>query len=138
MTNRLPEPNDQPAIKKIVVVHTPLGILQVALPELPSTGGEDPLKIAMDEFQSAVDAGEADPLQATLLKLKDMADAGVTHPLVVGLAILKQMSDNGMLPPMDELMEGTGIDPNQLLKTGQSPAPGNTGVIDKLDQTNLN
>lgn len=131
----MPEPNNEP-VRKVVVVQTPLGILQIALPDMPETDGADPLKIAMDEFQSAVDSGTPDPLQTTLLKLKGMADDGFTQPLTVGLAILKQMADNGMLPPMDELVEGTGINPDNI---PTQPAPKTQpGLFDKIDKENLN
>lgn len=134
MSNRIPQPNDGP-VRKVVVVQTPLGVLHIALPDLPEMENGDPLKIAMDEFQNAVDNGDPDPLQSTLLKLKGMADDGVVQPLAVGLAILKQMADNGMLPPMKELMQGTGIDPDviQTIKPEKQ-----AGIFDKLDQTHLN
>jgi hypothetical protein len=138
MTNRLPQPTGGDAIKKIVVVHTPMGILQVALPDLPPVEGEDPLKVAMDQFQHAVDSGAEDPLQATLLKLKVMADAGESQPLTVGLAILKQMSDNGMLPPMETLIEGTGITPADVKKTLATPDTRHDSIFDKLDKRHLN
>ena len=141
MTNRLPKPNDEPA-HKVVIVQTPLGVLQIALPDMPEMVDGDPLKIAMDEFQSAVDSGEPDPLQSTLLKLKNMADNGVMQPLAVGLAVLKQMADNGMLPPMAELVEGTGINPDAVnpgkIISNDTPQPNRNGVIDKLDNIDLN
>ena len=137
MKNRIPNPDGDAKVHKIVVVQTPLGILQIALPELPATDGEDPLKVAMDEFQSAVDSGVEDPLQITLLKLKELADNGEAQPLVVGLAILKQMGDNGMLPPMSELVEGTGINPDAIQEL-ETPAPERSGIFGKLDNLHLN
>ena len=135
MGNRLPDSNDKPAAK-VVVVQTPLGLLQIALPPMPAMPNGDPLKIAMDTFQNAVDEGVADPLQITLVKLKAMADGGVAQPLTVGLAILQKMSESGMLPPMAILVEGTGIDPTQY-STTQAPAA-ETGVLKKIEQVYLN
>ena len=127
---------------KIVVVQTPMGLLKVALPALPSVNGEDPLAVAMEMFQGNVDKGVADPLTETLLGLKEMADAGAVHPLTVGLALLKQMSENGMLPPMGVLIEGTGITEayvNQALTDAAGEVrPTKPGILERMQTIHLN
>ncbi|MCB9894386.1 MAG: hypothetical protein H6839_08050 [Planctomycetes bacterium] len=144
-TNRIPaqpsndpQPGDEPVVK-VVVVQTPLGLVKLAVPVSGTPGGFDPLQVAMNTFQQAVDSGVADPLMQTLQELKEMSDAGTTEPLVIGLAILKQMSDKNMLPPMNVLIEGTGITPAFVNAALETVTPtGQRGVIDKLDSIYLN
>jgi hypothetical protein len=142
-TNRLPEPqpNDEQAepVSKLVVLQTPMGVLKVMVPATTTPDGRDPLAVAMEAFQNAVDRGADDPLMETLVLLKHMADNdGNTQPLLIGLMVLKQMADNGMLPPMNALLEGTGISSEDLDKAIRNVRPERPGVFDKLDQTNLN
>ena len=138
--NRIPgkQPDDVP-VTKVIVVQTPLGLVKLALPVTTGPDGEDPLQVAMNTFQAAVDRGAEDPLMETLLLLKEMSDAGTTQPLVLGLAILKQMADKGMLPPMSALIEGTGITQAFVKKALAEVAPSEVrGILDKLDSIYLN
>jgi hypothetical protein len=123
---------------KVVIVQTPMGTLKLALPAIIDNNGEDPLAVAMETFQSAVDRGADDPLQETLLQLKEMSDAGSTQPLVIGLAILKQMAENGMLPPMNALIEGTGITQAFVADALGEPLPKAASIFDKIDSHSLN
>ena len=135
--NRIPEQPDKPSLK-VVVVQTPLGMVKLALPVSLGADGEDPLHLAMETFQKAVDSGASDPLMETLIILKGMADAGTPQPLVMGLAILKQMAEGGMLPPMKALIEGTGITQAFVDKALGEVAPNMRGLFDKLDSIYLN
>jgi hypothetical protein len=123
---------------KVVIVQTPMGTLKLALPTSVGADGEDPLAVAMETFQSAVDRGADDPLQETLLQLKEMSDNGSTQPLVMGLAILKQMAENGMLPPLPALIEGTGITPAFVADALGEPEVKPAGIFDKIDSHSLN
>jgi hypothetical protein len=133
MTNRFDKSN-----LKVVIVQTPMGTLKLALPSLPSADGVDPLAVAMETFQSAVDRGADDPLQETLVTLKQMSDEGSTQPLVIGLAILKQMAENGMLPPLPALIEGTGITQAFVADALGEPLPKTASIFDKIDSHSLN
>jgi hypothetical protein len=123
---------------KIVVVMTPMGALKLALPNATGPNGEDPVAVAMQAFQGAVDRGADDPLQETLVYLKDMADNGSKLPLVMGLSILKQMSERGMLPPMQTLIEGTGITEAYVSEALGHDASARTGILERLDTHSLN
>jgi hypothetical protein len=130
--------NEGQPVTKVVVVQTPMGTLKLALPVSVSSTGEDPLAVAMETFQSAVDRGADDPLQETLLQLKEMSDNGSTQPLVMGLAILKQMAENGMLPPMNTLIEGTGITQAFVEEALGAPETKQPGIFEKIDSHSLN
>lgn len=132
MTNRFDKPT------KVVIVQTPMGTLKLALPNSVTADGEDPLAVAMETFQSAVDRGADDPLQETLLQLKEMSDNGSTQPLVMGLAILKQMAENGMLPPLPALIEGTGITQAFVADVLGEPTTQAPGIFEKIDSHSMN
>lgn len=148
-TNRLPKDQQLPPadpsaelpdqVTKVVVVQTPMGVLQLTVPSTTTPDGKDPLTVAMEMFQTNVERGADDPLMETLIVLKHMADNNNAQPLLIGLAVLKQMADSGMLPPMPALIEGTGITQTyveQALKdAGQTKRP---GVLEKLDSIFLN
>ncbi|MCA8912380.1 MAG: hypothetical protein KDB82_11795 [Planctomycetes bacterium] len=141
-TNRLPKDDQEPQPEpgsKLVVVQTPMGVLKLMVPATTTPDGRDPLAVAMEMFQNAVDSGADDPLMETLVLLKHMADEdGNSQPLTIGLMVLKQMADNGMLPPMKALIEGTGISEADLKQAFGIAGEKSPGIIDKLDQTNLN
>lgn len=139
-TNRINNQPDNPEEpgQKIVVVQTPAGVIKLALPAGGTTDGRDPVAVAMDTFQSAVDRGAEDPLAETLHELRQLAEQGTTQPLQVGLAILKEMSESGMLPPMPLILQGTGLSVGDVAKAlgGELPAR-RRGLFEKLDQTNF-
>ncbi|MCG3184880.1 MAG: hypothetical protein ICCCNLDF_03031 [Planctomycetes bacterium] len=140
-TNRLPTPkpeDQQPPVTKLVVVQTPLGMVKLAVPVSLTPDGKDPLTVAMETFQNAVDEGAEDPLAHTLMQLKQMSDAGSNQPLVMGLAILKQMADSGMLPPMAALIAGTGISPEFVSSALAQVTPERRSIFDKLETVYLN
>lgn len=141
-TNRLPnpQPDERPEPgSKLVVVQTPMGVLQLVVPATQTPDGRDPLTVAMEMFQNAVDKGADDPLMETLILLKHMADNDNAQPLLIGLAVLKQMSDKGMLPPVNSLIEGTGISESDVRKALENVATRKRpGLFEKLDNNNLN
>jgi hypothetical protein len=129
------EESDIP-VAKIVVVQTPLGTIKVALP--PSPPDEpDPVAVAMQQFQRSVEEGAEDPLMETLTELKRLEQEGRSAPLHVGLLILQQMCDSDMLPPMTELLRGSGVTEDDLhrAKAGVHTPP---GLLEKLDDANMN
>lgn len=134
-TNRI---NPEPSKTKVVVVMTPMGALKLALPNTKTPSGEDPVAVAMQAFQGAVERGADDPLQETLVQLKEMADNGSDQPLVMGLNILKQMSEKGMLPPMQTLIEGTGITEAYVAQAVGATEVAGPGIIDRVDNNSLN
>ncbi len=138
---------DHDAELKIIVVQTPMGIMQVALPAAELDG--NPVETAMNEFQQNVEAGLEDPLQVTLNNLKQMSDEGTPHPLMVGLVLLEQMSEGGMLPPMQQILEGTSVSSDDLDKAHELVAkakklgpiggkPEGPDIDDQIDKISLN
>ncbi|MCF6227854.1 MAG: hypothetical protein L3J82_04185 [Planctomycetes bacterium] len=132
---------------KIIVVQTPMGIMQVALPAAELDG--NPVETAMNEFQQNVEAGLEDPLQTTLNNLKDLSDQGEPQPLIVGLALLEQMSEGGMLPPMQQILEGTSVSSADLDKAHELVAkaknlgsigrkPEGPDIDDQIDKVSFN
>lgn len=116
---------------RYVVIQTPMGIFKFAVPVVE---GPDPVKIAMEMFQANVDGGEGDPLLATLTQLKTLAQEGSDQPLITGLMLLRQMAEKGLVPPLPELIHGTGITQQDLNQAGAN----NPGLFDRIDQQNLN
>lgn len=134
MQNRLPS-EPAPEGTKVVLVQTPAGLIKLALPAGGTADGRDPVAVAMSTFQSAVDRGAEDPLTETLNELEELANRGVTQPLMVGLAILSHMSENGMLPPMDLILQGTGLSAGDVEHAlNGRPPKRSPGILDKIDQ----
>jgi hypothetical protein len=121
---------------KVVVVQTPLGTIKVALPPLDPSE-PDPVAVAMGMFQVSVESGADDPLQDTLVRLKEMANQGTRQPLHVGLLILQQLSDNGMLPPVADMLFGTGVTEADLNQAREF-AREDDGLLDRIDDVNMN
>jgi hypothetical protein len=132
--NRLSKQPEHPATK-LVLVQTPMGVFKFAVPALP---GPDAVAIAMNMFQSALDAGSDDPLTETLTSLKQMAIEGSHQPLLTGLMILKQMGDSGLLPPLPVLVEGTGITEHDVKQALGALNKRPEGLFMRMEQVFLN
>jgi hypothetical protein len=123
--------------QKIVVVQTPLGTVKVSLPPM-DPDGPDPVAVAMGMFQTSVESGADDPLQDTLIRLKEMADHGTRSPLHVGLLILQQLSESGMLPPVVDMLVGTGVTEADLHHARANVPKGGSELLTRIEDVNLN
>jgi hypothetical protein len=125
----------QPEGPKFVLVQTPVGLFKF---EVPASSGPDPVAVAMDMFQKAIETGVHNPLAETLTQLKQMAIEGSGQPLITGLVILKQMADNGLMPPVPELIRGTGITETDLTQAYEALPKRTGGLFERMGTVYLN
>ncbi len=128
-------PPSEPTGTRLVLMQTPMGTYHFVV---PVTSGPDPVAVAMQAFQAAVDRGDEDPLSSTLRHLKQMARKGAGKPLQTGLMILKQMADNGLVPPLPTLIEGTGVTENDLADALNALPRRETSLFDRMETVYLN